>query len=131
MPSITGGHHVALTVSDVDRSAEWYCTLLNMQVALTGDSEDVKFRVLADPRSGWVLGVRQYPARETDRFDELRTGLDHLAFGVATRAELEGWEKELSSRGITFTPIAETPIGSVIVFRDPDNIQLEFWLPAA
>jgi len=140
MPSITGGHHVALTVSDADRSAEWYCTLLNMQVALKGDSEDVKFRVLADPESGWVLGVRQYssyPADRfdesypADRFDEFRTGLDHLAFGVATRAELEDWEKELSSRGITFTPIAETPIGSVIVFRDPDNIQLEFWLPAS
>ena len=29
-----------------------------------------------------------------------------------------------------YTPIAETSIGSVIVFRDPDNIQLEFWLPA-
>jgi glyoxylase I family protein len=131
MPSITGGHHVALTVSDADRSAEWYCSLLNMQVALTGNSEDVKFRVLADPASGWVLGVRQYPSPVADRFDEFRTGLDHLAFGVATRAELEDWEKELSSRGITFTPIAETPIGSVIVFRDPDNIQLEFWLPAA
>lgn len=131
MPSITGGHHVALTVSDADRSAEWYCSLLNMEVALTGDSEDVKFRVLADPRSGWMLGVRQYSAREADRFDEFRTGLDHLAFGVATRAELEDWEKELSSRDIIFTPIAETPIGSVIVFRDPDNVQLEFWLPAA
>jgi glyoxylase I family protein len=131
MPSITGGHHVALTVSDADRSAEWYCSLLDMQVALSGDSEDVKFRVLADPRSGWVLGVRQYAVRGTDRFDEFRTGLDHLAFGVATRAELEDWEKELSSRDIVFTPIAETPIGSVIVFRDPDNIQLEFWLPAA
>lgn len=131
MPSITGGHHVALTVSDADRSAEWYCSLLNMEVALTGDSEDVKFRVLADPRSGWVVGVRQYSAREADRFDEFRTGLDHLAFGVTTRAELEAWEKELSSREIIFTPIAETPIGSVIVFRDPDNIQLEFWLPAA
>jgi glyoxylase I family protein len=130
MPSITGGHHVALTVRDADRSAEWYCSLLNMQVALKGDSEDVKFRVLADPRSGWVLGVRQYPV-ETDGFNEFRTGLDHLAFGVATRAELEEWEKELSARGITYTPIAETPIGSVIVFRDPDNIQLEFWLPAA
>ncbi len=96
-----------------------------------GDSEDVKFRVLADPESGWVLGVRQYPSYPADRFDEFRTGLDHLAFGVATRAELEDWERELSSRGITFTPIAETSIGSVIVFRDPDNIQLEFWLPAA
>lgn len=131
MPSITGGHHVALTVSDADRSAEWYCSLLNMQVALTGNSEAVKFRVLADPASGWVLGVRQYLGPVADRFDEFRTGLDHLAFGVATRAELEDWEKELSSRGITFTPIAETSIGSVIVFRDPDNIQLEFWLPAA
>ena len=131
MPSITGGHHIALTVSDADRSAEWYCNLLNMQVALKGDSEDVKFRVLADPESGWVLGVRQYPTHSTDRFDEFRTGLDHLAFGVATRAELEDWEKELSSRGITFTPIAETPIGPVIVFRDPDNIQLEFFLPGA
>jgi len=131
MPSITGGHHVALTVSDADRSAEWYGTLLNMQVALKGDGEDVKFRVLADPESGWVLGVRQYLTYPADRFDEFRTGLDHLAFGVATRAELEDWEKQLSSRGITFTPIAETPIGSVIVFRDPDNIQLEFWLPGA
>jgi len=131
MPSITGGHHVALTVSDADRSAEWYCGLLGMQVALSGDSDEVKFRVLVDPKSGWALGVRQYSARLADRFDEFRTGLDHFAFGVATRAELEDWEKELSARGITFTPIAETAIGSVIVFRDPDNIQLEFWLPAA
>ena len=37
---------------------------------------------------------------------------------------------ELTARGIAYTPIAETSIGSVIVFRDPDNIQLEFWLPA-
>lgn len=131
MPSITGGHHVALTVSDLDRSAEWYCSLLNMQVGMTRDSQDVKFKVLVDPRSGWMIQVIQYPARETDRFNEFRTGMDHLAFGVATRAELEQWGKELSSRGITFTPIVETPIGSVIVFRDPDNIQLEFWLPAA
>jgi hypothetical protein len=36
---------------------------------------------------------------------------------------------ELSSRDIPFTPAAETPIGTVVVFRDPDNIQLEMWLP--
>jgi glyoxylase I family protein len=64
-----------------------------------------------------------------DSFDEFRTGLDHFAFGVSSRAELESWIPELERRGITFSPIAETPIGSVIVFRDPDNIQLELWLP--
>jgi glyoxylase I family protein len=130
MPSITGCHHVALTVTDADRSAEWYSGLLNMQVALSHDGDDVRFRVLAQPESGWVLGVRQYPGRPADSFDEFRTGLDHVSFCVANQAELEAWEKELSARGITFTPIAETPIGSVIVFRDPDNIQLEFFLPA-
>jgi glyoxylase I family protein len=130
MPSITGCHHVALTVSDADRSAEWYSSLLKMHVALSHDSEEVRFRVLAHPESGWLLGVRQYPGRTADRFDEFRTGLDHLAFRVATQAELEDWERELSARGIAFTPVTKTPIGSVVVFRDPDNIQLEFWLPA-
>jgi glyoxylase I family protein len=77
-----------------------------------------------------VVGVRQYPGREEGAFDEFRTGLDHFAFAVSSRAELEDWEQRPRESGVVFTPIAETPIGSVIVFRDPDNIQLEFWLPA-
>jgi glyoxylase I family protein len=131
VPSITGGHHIALTVTDADRSAEWYCELLGMTVVLAGDDETVKFRVLADAGSGWILGLRQYLGREADGFDEFRTGLDHFAFSVESRAALEEWERELSARGIVYTPTTETSIGSVIVFRDPDNIQLEFWLPAA
>jgi len=130
MPSITGGHHIALTVTDADRSAEWYSGLLGMAEVAAGDDETVKVRVLADPGSGWLLGLRQYHGREGHGFDEFRTGMDHFAFSVENRAELEEWERELSARAIEYTPIAETPIGSVIVFRDPDNIQLEFWLSA-
>ena len=130
MLSITGGHHIALTVTDADRSAEWYSGLLGMSVLAAGDDETVKVRVLVDAASGWLLGLRQYHGREGGGFDEFRTGLDHFAFGVENRAALEKWERELSARGIAYTPIAETSIGSVIVFRDPDNIQLEFWLPA-
>jgi glyoxylase I family protein len=129
MASISGGHHIALTVRDADRSAEFYRDLLGMQIVMSGEDESVKFRVLACPNSGWVLGVREYAGGAGDGFDELRTGLDHFAFGVASRAELEAWERELETREIVYSPIAETPIGSVIVFRDPDNIQLEFWLP--
>jgi catechol 2,3-dioxygenase-like lactoylglutathione lyase family enzyme len=101
-----------------------------MQVVLDGDDDTVKFRVLAHPASGWFMGVREYRRGAGDRFDEFRTGLDHLALAVESRSELESWERELERRGVPFTPIAETPIGSVIVFRDPDHIQLEFWLPA-
>jgi glyoxylase I family protein len=130
MPTITGGHHIALTVRDAAASAAWYVDILGMQVVLEGDDDQVRFRVLAHPDSGWILGVREYPGHADGAFDEFRTGLDHFAFGVSSRAELEAWEQELQARGVTFTPITETPIGSVIVFRDPDNIQLEFWLPA-
>lgn len=130
MPNISGGHHVGFTVRDADASAQWYADLLGMQEVLRGDDETVRFRVLAHPESGLVLGVRQYPGRTDGRFDEFRTGLDHYAFGVTSRSELEAWERRLSDAGIPFTPIADTPIGSVIVFRDPDNIQLEFFLPA-
>ncbi len=129
MPSISGGHHIALTVTDADRSAEWYSGLLGMSVLAAGDDETVKVRVLVDAPSGWLLGLREYHDRTGDGFDEFRTGLDHFAFGVENRVALEEWEHELSARGIEYTPIAETSIGSVIVFRDPDNIQLEFWLP--
>jgi len=130
MPAITGAHHLAFTVRNADRSAQWYGDLLGMQVELKGDEDTVQFRVLAHPDSGWLIGVRQYLGREGGAFDEFRTGLDHFAFAVRSRAELEGWEQTLREAGVAFTAIAETPIGSVIVFRDPDNIQLEFWLPA-
>lgn len=131
MPDITGAHHAAFTVSDVERSAAWYRDLLGLVQVLGGDDDEVSFRVLAHPASGWVTGLRQYHSRPGDAFDELRTGLDHFAFGVADPSALEAWEEELRRRGdITFTPIVDTPIGSVIVFRDPDGIQLEFWLPS-
>jgi catechol 2,3-dioxygenase-like lactoylglutathione lyase family enzyme len=129
MPTITGGHHIALTVRDADASAKWYGELLGMQVVLEGDDEVVRFRVLAHPDSGWMLGVRQYHQHPDGPFDEFRTGLDHFAFGVSSRDELEAWEQRLGEAGVAFTPIAETPIGTVVVCRDPDNIQLEFWLP--
>jgi glyoxylase I family protein len=129
MASIAGGHHIALTVTDLDRSVEWYSDLLGMQVVLESADDTVRFKVLAHPDSGWVLGLRQYANQPSERFNEFRTGLDHFAFAVSSTEELRLWESELRARQVTFTPTTETPIGSVIVFRDPDNIQLEFWVP--
>lgn len=48
---------------------------------------------------------------------------------AGARRDVAGLQR-LRELGNGFTPIAETPICSVIVFRDPDNIQLEFWLSA-
>jgi catechol 2,3-dioxygenase-like lactoylglutathione lyase family enzyme len=115
-----------LTITDLDRSVAWYEDLLGMTTVFGDDNDDVRFRVMVHP-TGWVLGLRQYHGQPKDAFDEFRCGLDHFAFGVADRAELDRWVEVLDEKGITYSPVAETPLGSVVVFRDPDNIQLEFW----
>jgi glyoxylase I family protein len=127
MPSIAGPHHMALTVRDVELSATWYAELLGMKELMSGDDDTVSFRVLVHPECGWIMGVRQYQQGSGDRFDEFRTGLDHFAFSVSSRADLDDWARELDARGVAHAPVADTPIGSVVTFRDPDNIQLEFW----
>jgi hypothetical protein len=35
----------------------------------------------------------------------------------------------VADRPLTQSPIAETPYGDFLVFRDPDNIQLEAFAP--
>jgi glyoxylase I family protein len=128
MATIEGVHHVVFTVRDADRSAQWYSDVLGMKVISSGDNETVRGRLLVHPDSGLVVGLRQDLGHAGGAFDEFRTGLDHISFRVPSRRDLEDWEQRLREAGVHFTPIVETPGGSVIVFRDPDNIQLEFYL---
>jgi glyoxylase I family protein len=130
MATIEGVHHVVFTVRDADRSAQWYTDLLGMKVVSRGDDDTVRGRLLVHPDSGLVVGLRQDLGHADGAFDEFRTGLDHISFRVPSRQDLEDWQERLSDAGVHFTPIVDTPTGSVIVFRDPDNIQLEFWLVA-
>jgi glyoxylase I family protein len=130
MATIEGVHHVVFTVRDADRSAQWYTDLLGMAVVSQRDDDAVRSRLLAHPDSGLVVGLRQDLGHPDSAFDEFRTGLDHISFRVPSRQDLEDWQQRLREAGVRFTPIVDTQTGSVIVFRDPDNIQLEFWLTA-
>ncbi len=124
-PSITI-HHLALTVTDADASAEFYRALLGAEEAFRHDDDTVIVRVLGC--DGFLLGLRQYHRHPDDRFSEFRTGMDHFAFGVTDRESLSHFEGRLGDLGATYTPTCESPIGPVLVFRDPDGIQGEFFL---
>ena len=58
-----------------------------------------------------------------------RAGLDHLEFLVARRSDLDIWAARLDDLGIPHSGIKEpsSTSNSMITFRDPDNIQLEFF----
>ncbi len=80
------------------------------------------------PTARFALGVRTHDSSDDAEFSEFRVGLDHLALQVDRRSELEKWAEHLDGCGVAHSAITDMPYGSVLVFRDPDNIQLEFFV---
>jgi glyoxylase I family protein len=125
-PTIT---HVALTVSDLDRSVPWYENLFDAKPVL--DEDTGPFRHVVWLVGGQTLvGLHQFPDPADDlSFNERRVGLDHLAFNCADRNELEQWPDRLDELGIAHDGIVDASYGSGLSFRDPDGIALEFFAP--
>jgi glyoxylase I family protein len=127
MPTLSGIHHAAVTVTDLDRSVAWYQEVLGLVPVMDDAHPDGTghFVVLADPTFAFVVGLHVHSTNQGERFSETRTGLDHIGFGVSSRAELEAWEARLEELAVEHTPVIDAQGYSVVVFRDPDNIQLE------
>jgi glyoxylase I family protein len=132
-------HHLRLTVTDVDRSREFYTSLLGFDVAVESPPPDdpsaeamnrILFGGVVMVRGNLLMGLRPVAPRG-DRFDEDRVGLDHLSFNVASRDELEQAARLFDEGGIPHGEIATlSSFGiHVLPFRDPDNIQIELTAP--
>ena len=133
MPNFTSISHLDLSVTDVETSATWYCEVLGLRRVRRSDLDNRIMVVLIHEVSGLVIGLNQHHHMVGDRFDEHRPGLDHVGFGVSDRTELGEWEAKLVTLGVEHSPVQDSASGSgaALVFRDPDNIQLEFWWTAA
>jgi glyoxylase I family protein len=135
MPELVGVQHIALTVTDARRSADWYAAVLGLRIVARfeeGGGDRYKV-ILADPDRRLTLGVVEHRGTATGHFDERRPGLDHLAFAVDGRARLDAWAAHLDALGVPYSPVAPAtldPRNAVLVFRDPDHIQLEFFAVA-
>jgi glyoxylase I family protein len=133
VPAVTGFHHFSPTVSDVEASAQWYERVFGMnripvKIPHYGAEEEGYAVLLIDPRSGVAIGLHHHEANPGQLFDEHRTGLDHISFAVADRASLDAWASWLDELGVEHSGAVDVdqPMPySVVVFRDPDNIQLE------
>lgn len=118
-------HHVTLNVTDLSRARAFYEGVLGLEVDQDFPGEKLRLRigetgrlVLRPPLPGTPSG---------DRFKEQRIGLDHLAIGVSGREELERLAEVLRRNGVA-ADLHRDPLGpAVVTFRDPDNIQWEFF----
>jgi catechol 2,3-dioxygenase-like lactoylglutathione lyase family enzyme len=130
-------HHVALTVTDVEVSVPWYEKVFGLAFRMDVPHEGGVGKLLADDTMQLMIVLHRHDANDGETFSETKAGLDHVGFLVQSRGELEAWQAHLEENGVscvatadkplTQSAIADEPYGSVLVFRDPDNIQLELF----
>jgi len=124
MPAIT---HVAVTVTDLAASEAWYTKVLGVKPVLDEDTGLFRHIVYL---GNTLLGLHGFPDLvSTESFNERKPGLDHIAFGVASRDELAEWVARLDELGVAHGDIVDAGYGSGLSFRDPDNIALELFCP--
>ena len=134
-------HHLRLTVTDLERSREFYTELLGFVVAVESPPPDdpsaaetfkILFGGIVMARGNLIMGLRPMAAAG-DHFNPDRVGLDHLSFSVASRDDLEHAMRLFDERGVAhgqITRLAGFGI-DVLPFEDPDGVQLELTAPVA
>lgn len=128
MAELTGFHHVALSVSDRDASAAWYHEILGLEELFREEGDTRRACVMRFPTGGYSVGLVEHIPRRCEAFDPRQLGLDHLAFTVGSREQLEQWAGRLSAAGVEHSGVVEIPPGAILNFRDPDGIALAlFW----
>jgi glyoxylase I family protein len=136
----TGLHHLRLTVTNLERSRDFYREVLGFEIAAESPGSPDDPAVRSDPdqlyggvvfsTNGMLFGLRPV-ADAQDRFDSERVGLDHLSFTVAGRPDLEEAVRRLDERGVTHGEIRDLKTFGIAILSlsDPDGVHLELTAP--
>jgi len=127
---LVGFHHITLRVNDLDRSRAFYSALPEFD--LDQDFPDLgklRYRI-GQTRARLVLCAPLPGTPAGARFDEHGIGVDHIAIGVTGgRQALAHLELALRDIGAITDGVHLDRAGqlALITFRDPDNVQWEFF----
>jgi catechol 2,3-dioxygenase-like lactoylglutathione lyase family enzyme len=116
-----GIDHVALSVRDVERSAQWYADVLGFEKRHEGMWNGIP-TFIGKGKTALAL----FPVRDTEsRIAPRRASITMLHLALrADRANFLKAQQELKARGIIFQ-FQDHEISHSIYFRDPDGHELE------
>lgn len=120
----SGLNHIIMTIKNVKLSQAFYGDLLGFEIRSIADGF---FFVTGGVSIFFFPSNRPLP---DDHFNEFRVGLDHLSFNAPNEAALQSLAEQLIASGVETKGVETYHTGNrYVAFRDPDNIQLEYWLP--
>ncbi|RIJ52212.1 VOC family protein [Clavibacter lycopersici] len=135
LDSITGVHHVRISVSDLARSRAFYEGVLGLTPAIESEGDPGDAAVRHDPAQYFggviygvgsqLLGLRPI-ADAGGAFDPEARGLDHVSLQVGSRDDLVRAAALFEERGIPHGEVIDFPTGmSILSVQDPDDINVE------
>ena len=119
--NVDGISHVALTVSDMSVSKQFYSQTLGLTVL---DSSDSYCALLVGGPGLTALILTTHGGGSDEAFSELRPGLDHVSLAVPDTTSLDAWHARLDDQGVP-CDLRKSEWGHHLNFRDPDNIAVE------
>jgi catechol 2,3-dioxygenase-like lactoylglutathione lyase family enzyme len=122
-------HHIALSVSDLMRTAEWYLKLFGDAEVFHSEGEGWKRVLLVWANGSMISFTKHERGNSGESFSPLHMGLDHIGISCRDQAEVVDWFKKLSELQFEHGPIEDAPYGWALTTRDPDNIPVEFFCP--
>ena len=122
-------HHLGLTVSKLEESADFFTRLLGWKIVRRNDEYPAIY--LSDGKILLTLwAVKAEPVTSFDRHKNV--GLHHVAFRVESKSSLQALHQRLSNQGIriefTPEPLGNGPARHMMCY-DPSGIRVELiWL---
>jgi catechol 2,3-dioxygenase-like lactoylglutathione lyase family enzyme len=115
MPKIIGLRHLALNVSDIQKSKAFYIEVMGMRVAWEPDSQSTYLTSGTDN-----LALHELPPEKKPK--EVQS-LDHLGFLVESIEEVLAWANHLEKKGVSIavSPRAHRDGSFSYYLREPDG----------
>ena len=128
--------HIALTVSDLDRSTEFYDKIFKFMCYLRDEVPASIQQAMKTPLRSWVgpgysISIRPSKGEFARRLHNRDApGFNHMAFYAEDRADIEAMHNLLQEIGAQILdPPAEYPYSPgyfAVYFTDPDGLKFEF-----
>jgi len=114
--------HLVFRVAEIDRTERFYSALLGQPLK----EDDYIMYMAGDTLLFFTHSVES----RQGRYEKEKVGLNHIAFGVRTRSELQTIRVQLDSSGISHSGIKlwQDGLTEYIWLDDPDGMRVEFWL---
>jgi catechol 2,3-dioxygenase-like lactoylglutathione lyase family enzyme len=129
MPELAGIHHVKIPVTDLAVSVDWYGKVFGFTTTMEFPEGDGVVRGVAGEVAG--LGDTMVTFRVNERAAAGCKDFDPVSFAVRDRADIEAWAAHLDGLGVGHSPVIDASIGWLLVFNDPDGLELHLYSWAA